>query len=58
MLTPLCALCADIAAVVALHALSEDAKRCYESRGFLASPVRPMTMCLMLETARKALAEG
>jgi len=51
-------LCADIAAVVALHALSEDAKRCYESRGFLASPVRPMTMCLMLETARKALAEG
>jgi hypothetical protein len=40
------------------HAISEDAKRFYRSRGFVESPVKPMTMCLFLESARKALKEG
>ncbi|CAN5507670.1 GNAT family N-acetyltransferase [soil metagenome] len=53
-------LAAEIAGVAALlvHAISEDAKRFYRSRGFVESPVKPMTMCLILESARKALAEG
>lgn len=47
----------EIAGVSALlvHALSEDAKRFYRSRGFIESPVKPMTMCLMLATVAKAL---
>ncbi len=51
---------AEIAGVAALlvHALSEDAKRFYRSRGFVESPVRPMTMCLVLASARQALGEG
>ena len=51
---------AEIAGVAALlvHAVSEDAKRFYRSRGFVASPVKPMTMCLILESARNALKEG
>ena len=51
---------ADIAGVAAplVHAISEDAKRFYRSRGFVESPVKPMTMCLILESARKALSEG
>lgn len=51
---------AGIAGVAALlvHAISEDAKRFYKSRGFVESPVKPMTMCLILESARKALSEG
>ena len=50
---------AEVAGVAALlvHALSEDAKRFYRSRGFVESPVKPMTMCLILESARKALIE-
>lgn len=53
-------LAAEIAGVAALlvHALSEDAKRFYRSRGFIESPIRPMTMCLVLESARKVLREG
>jgi len=48
---------AEIAGVAALlvHAISEDAKRFYRSRGFVESPVKPMTMCLILESARQAL---
>jgi len=51
---------AEIAGVAALlvHALSEDAKRFYRSRGFIESPIKPMTMCLILESARKALSGG
>jgi len=51
---------AEIAGVAALlvHAISEDAKRFYRSRGFVESPVKPMTMCLILESARKALKEA
>ena len=50
---------AGIAGVAALlvHALSEPAKRFYRSRGFIESPIRPMTMCLMLATAEQALRE-
>ncbi|MEA1676218.1 GNAT family N-acetyltransferase [Nitrospirillum sp. BR 11163] len=48
---------ADIAGITALlvHALSEDAKRFYRSRGFLESPIQPMTLCLMLATVKAAL---
>jgi GNAT superfamily N-acetyltransferase len=48
---------AEIAGVTALlvHALSEDAKRFYRSRGFIESPVKPMTMCLMLATVAQTI---
>lgn len=50
----------EIAGVSALlvHALSESAKRFYRSRGFVESPIKPMTMCLLLSTVKKALGEG
>ncbi len=50
---------ADIAGVTALlvHAISEQARRFYLSRGFIESPVRPMTLCLMLTTVEQALRE-
>jgi GNAT superfamily N-acetyltransferase len=49
---------ADIAGVAALlvHALSEEGRRFYLSRGFVESPLRPMTLCLILGTAYKAVA--
>jgi GNAT superfamily N-acetyltransferase len=48
----------DIAGVAALlvHALSEEARRFYLSRGFLESPVQPMTLCMRLADAREILA--
>lgn len=50
---------ATIAGVTALlvHALSEPARRFYLSRGFVESPVKPMTLCLMLATVDQALRE-
>jgi hypothetical protein len=50
---------ADIAGVTALlvHAISEQARRFYRSRGFFESPVDPMTLCLMLGTVAQALQE-
>jgi GNAT superfamily N-acetyltransferase len=50
---------AQIAGVTALlvHAISEQALRFYLSRGFVASPIKPMTLCLMLATAQQALGE-
>jgi GNAT superfamily N-acetyltransferase len=50
---------ADIAGVTALlvHARSEQARRFYLSRGFIESPVRPMTLCLMLASVNEALRE-
>lgn len=50
---------ADIAGVTALlvHAISEQARRFYLSRGFIESPIRPMTLCLMLATVEQALRE-
>lgn len=43
---------ARIAGATALlvHALSEEAKRFYLSRGFIESPLKPMTLCLILAT--------
>jgi GNAT superfamily N-acetyltransferase len=41
-----------------VHALSEEAKRFYLSRGFIESPLQAMTLCLPLTTARHAYAEG
>ncbi len=40
---------------ILVHAISDEAKRFYLSRGFIESPVEPMTLCLLLETARQAL---
>jgi GNAT superfamily N-acetyltransferase len=50
----------EIAGVAALlvHALSEDVKRFYLSRGFLESPIQPMTLCLRLADAREILQYG
>ena len=50
---------ADIAGVTALlvHAISEQARRFYRSRGFIESPVKPMTLCLILATVDQALRE-
>ena len=51
---------ADIVGVTALlvHALSEPARRFYLSRGFIESPIQPMTLCLMLGTVEQALREA
>jgi GNAT superfamily N-acetyltransferase len=51
---------AEIAGVAALlvHAISESAYRFYRSRGFIESPVQPMTLCLMLGTIEQALRES
>lgn len=50
---------AEIAGVTALlvHAISEQARRFYLSRGFIESPLQPMTLCLMLATVEQALRE-
>ncbi len=50
---------ADIAGVTALlvHALSEQARRFYLSRGFIESSIKPMTLCLMLASVGQALRE-
>ncbi len=50
---------AEIAGITALlvHAISEQARRFYRSRGFIESPIKPMTMCLMLSSAEQALRE-
>ena len=50
---------ADIAGVTAMlvHTISEQARRFYLSRGFIESPVQPMTLCLMLATVDQALRE-
>jgi len=50
---------AEPAGVVAIlvHALSEPARRFYLSRGFVESPLRPMTLLVPLATVRAILAE-
>ena len=40
-----------------VHALSDQAKQFYLSRGFVESPLRPMTLIMTLETVRLILAE-
>ncbi len=50
---------AEIAGIRAIlvHAISESAKRFYEKRGFVASPVEPMTLMTTVAEARRALLE-
>ena len=50
---------ADIVGVKAMlaHAISEDAREFYIAHDFLGSPMDPMTLCLPVETARRALME-
>jgi GNAT superfamily N-acetyltransferase len=47
---------ADIAGVRAIlvHAISEQARRFYEDRGFIASPIDPMTLMITVVEAAKA----
>jgi hypothetical protein len=40
---------------ILLHALSEQAKRFYMSRGFIESPLQPMTLLMTLDTVRSIL---
>ena len=42
---------------ILVHALSEQAKRFYLSRGFVASPLQSMTLMMTLATIRTILAE-
>lgn len=42
---------------ILVHALSEQAKRFYLSRGFVESPLQPMTLIMTLETLRSILVE-
>ena len=42
---------------ILVHALSEPAKRFYLSRGFVESPLQPMTLIMTLSTIRLILAE-
>lgn len=47
---------AGVSAIM-VHALSEQAKRFYLSRGFVESPLQPMTLVMTLATVRSILAE-
>lgn len=42
---------------ILVHAISEQAKRFYLSRGFVESPLQTMTLMMTLETVRQILAE-
>lgn len=42
---------------ILVHALSEQARRFYLSRGFVESPLQPMTLLMTIETIRAILAE-
>jgi GNAT superfamily N-acetyltransferase len=48
---------ADIAGIraILIHAISENAKRFYESHGFVSSPVDPMTVLITVAEAVKLL---
>lgn len=50
---------ADIAGIRAIlvHAISEHAKRFYESHGFISSPVDPLTVMITVVEAKKMLGE-
>lgn len=43
---------------ILVHALSEQAKRFYLSRGLVESPQQPMTLLMTLATVRSILAES
>ncbi len=47
---------AGVSAIL-VHALSQNAKQFYLSRGFIESPLQPMTLMMTLDTARKILEE-
>jgi GNAT superfamily N-acetyltransferase len=51
---------AEIAGIRAIlvHAISEEAKRFYESCGFTVSPIDPMTLMVTVADAEKALGGG
>jgi len=40
---------------ILVHALSEQAKRFYLSRGFVVSPVQPMTLMMTMTTVRETI---
>lgn len=42
---------------ILVHSLSDEAKKFYLSRGFVESPLQPMTLMLTLETVRMILSE-
>lgn len=42
---------------ILVHALSDKAKQFYLSRGFVESPLQPMTLFMTIETVRSILAE-
>ena len=42
---------------ILVHALSSQAKQFYLSRGFVESPLQPMTLMMTLKTVREILAE-
>ncbi len=42
---------------ILVHALSESAKQFYLSRGFIESPIQPMTLIMTLNTIKSVLAE-
>jgi predicted N-acetyltransferase YhbS len=48
---------AEIAGVKAIlvHAISDEAKAYYLAKGFIEASIQPMTLCLVLSTARQVL---
>lgn len=48
---------AGVAAIL-IHAISDPAKQFYLSRGFVPSPLQPMTLMMTLETIRSILREA
>ncbi len=42
---------------ILVHAISERAKKFYEERGFIPSPVNPMTLMVTLASVRIALSK-
>ncbi len=42
---------------ILIHAISDQAKQFYLSRGFIESPLQPMTLMMTLETVRRVLSE-
>jgi len=43
---------------ILVHALNDQAKQFYLSRGFVESPLQPMTLMMTIETVRSILAES
>lgn len=43
---------------ILIHALSDNAKKWYLSRGFVESPLQPMTLMMTLETIKSILTEA